>query len=172
MTEIAFVWAEDEAGWIGKEGHLPWHLPVDLKHFKEVTMNHPIVMGANTYRSIGRPLPHRKNIVVSHHQINDPGVITVGSVSELQRLLREQYADQAVCIIGGAGLFKQTVSLVNVLLRTVVAGDHSGDVKMIPINYQDWQLQKKTVVPSTETTVPSCRFEKWVLNKEQDRKVD
>lgn len=168
MTKIAFVWAEDEAGWIGKNGQLPWHLPADLRHFKEVTINHPIVMGANTYRSIGRPLPHRDNIVVSHHPINDARVITVGSVAELADLLRRQYTDQEVCIIGGAGLFKQTISMVNVLHRTVVAGDHHGDVQMIPIDYAQWHLQNKTVVPSTETTVPSCRFEKWVLNKEED----
>ena len=62
--KISFVWAEDEAGWIGKNGQLPWHLPADLKHFKTVTDHHPIVMGARTFASIGRPLPNRPNIII------------------------------------------------------------------------------------------------------------
>ncbi|WP_251546721.1 dihydrofolate reductase [Limosilactobacillus caecicola] len=165
--KVSFVWAEDEAGWIGKNGQLPWHLPADLKHFKAVTMHHPVVMGAKTYYSIGRPLPHRDNIVVSHQQIDQAGVETVTSIQDLKRLLAKRYGDQEVCIIGGAGLFSQTADIVKILHRTVVEGDHQGDVKMVPIDYHQWHLDKKTVVPATKTTVPNCRFEEWSLNKEK-----
>ena len=56
MTAISFVWAEDLDGWIGKDNALPWHVPADMRHFKRVTMGHPVVMGRRTYESIGRPL--------------------------------------------------------------------------------------------------------------------
>lgn len=166
MNKISFVWAEDEAGWIGKNGQLPWHLPADLRHFKQVTLHHPIIMGANTYRSIGRPLPGRDNIVVTHQNNIDPGVIVVNSVEELSKLIQESYPDQEVCIIGGAGLFKQTASLVNTLHRTVIEGNHHGDVKMIPIDYSKWHLVNKKAVPSKEPQIPNCRFEDWILNEE------
>lgn len=165
MNQISFVWAEDEAGWIGKNGQLPWHLPVDLKHFKDVTMNHPVVMGANTYRSIGRPLPHRDNIVISHHPVDDKGVINISSIDELMDFINQHYQNEEICIIGGARIFQQTLGIVNVLHRTVVEGDHLGDVKMIPIDYANWRCVNKNEVPASETSFPNCCFEDWVLNK-------
>ena len=62
MTAISFVWAEDLDGWIGKDNTLPWHVPADMRHFKQVTTGHPIIMGRRTYESIGRPLPHRETL--------------------------------------------------------------------------------------------------------------
>lgn len=172
MNKISFVWAEDEAGWIGKKGQLPWHLPVDLRHFKQVTMHHPVVMGANTFRSIGRSLPGRDNIIVTHKELNDQRVMVVNSIEKLQQLLSQHYQDQEICIIGGAGLFRQTLSLVNVLHRTVIEGDHDGDVKMIPINYAHWHLVNQKAVPATEPHTPNCYFEDWVLNEKERRKID
>ena len=107
MAEISFVWAQDEAGWIGKDNDLPWHLPADLKHFKAVTLGKPIVMGYNTYVSIGRPLPKRENIVITHRDVDLSGVAVLHSVAELHDLLTHRLADQDVAIIGGAGLFNQ-----------------------------------------------------------------
>lgn len=161
MNKIAFVWAEDQAGWIGKNGKLPWHLPADLQHFKAVTLGHPIVMGANTYASIGRPLPHRDNIVLSHHKISSE-VVNISSINELKGYLDDNYKNELICVIGGAGLFKQTLPLANVLYRTVIEGNFNGDVQMVPIDYSQWVLKEKTVVPAPEATVPNCRFEKWV----------
>ena len=57
MNQLDFIWAQDPDGYIGKNGTMPWHLPADLKHFKAVTLNQPVIMGANTFKSIGRPLP-------------------------------------------------------------------------------------------------------------------
>lgn len=165
MNKISFVWAEDEAGWIGKNGQLPWHLPADLHHFKQVTMHHPVVMGAHTYQSIGKPLPGRDNIVVTHQTIANDGITVVHSIDQLRALLSKQYSNQKICIIGGAGLFSQTFPLVQVLHRTIIAGDHQGDVKMIPIDYAKWHLFNKKAVLSTEPHIPDCRFEDWQLNE-------
>lgn len=161
MAEISFVWAQDEAGWIGKDNDLPWHLPADLKHFKAVTLGKPIVMGYNTYVSIGRPLPKRENIVITHRDVDLSGVAVLHSVAELHDLLTHRLADQDVAIIGGAGLFNQTLALVNVLERTVVEGNFHGDKKMPLIDYDQWTLVKKEPVISDDPAIPSCQFERW-----------
>ena len=77
MVKIAFIWAEDEAGWIGKDNDMPWHLSADLKHFKHLTSGHPVIMGKNTYLSLGRPLPKRTNIVVTRQTTPIEGVTLV-----------------------------------------------------------------------------------------------
>ena len=65
---LSFVWAEDQQHGIGIDGHLPWNLPADLKHFKEKTIGHPIIMGRKTFASLPHPLPERKHIVLTHRQ--------------------------------------------------------------------------------------------------------
>ena len=65
MREVNFIWAEDLDGWIGKDNQVPWHVSADLKHFRKLTANHPVIMGRKTYNSIGQPLPHRQNIVLT-----------------------------------------------------------------------------------------------------------
>lgn len=162
MTEAAFVWAEDEAGWIGKNGQLPWHIPADLKHFKNVTAGHPVVMGLKTFKSLPGVLPGRENIVVTHQNIDDERITVVHSIDELKEYLHSHYLDKDYSIIGGAGLFSQTLSMVNILYRTLVDGNHDGDVRMVPIDYQNWQLEKRTVVAGNGSTIPSCEFQKWV----------
>ena len=83
--EISMIWAEDEAGWIGKAQVMPWHLSADLKHFKSVTSGHPIIMGATTFLSLGRrPLPNRTNVVVTHRTLATAGIEVVHSLTELR----------------------------------------------------------------------------------------
>ncbi len=77
MNQLDFIWAQDPDGYIGKNGTMPWHLPADLKHFKAVTLNHPVIMGANTFKSIGRPLPKRENIVLTHQKLDDAKITVV-----------------------------------------------------------------------------------------------
>lgn len=161
MKSLSYIWAEDLDGWIGKGGTLPWHLPADLKHFKSVTMNHPIIMGARTFDSIGRPLPKRDNIVVTHRDMTVPGVLTVHGVPELKRLLESQFADQQCFVIGGARLYQSLLPMAGELYRTVVLGHYHGDTKMPSLNYQQWHLLESEEVKSNQPTIPDCRFEHW-----------
>lgn len=165
MTEVNFVWAEDLDGWIGKDQGLPWHVSADLRHFKQVTTGHPIVMGRSTYDSIGHPLPNRTNLVLSHHPIKDTGVTTFATISDLQQWVANCNADE-VAIIGGARVFAQLLSQATVLTRTVINGHFAGDTKMPPINYDQWRLVDRQ--PVEENGQPVCWFEKWVLNVKQD----
>lgn len=113
---------------IGKEGALPWHLPEDLAFFKRTTSGHPIVMGRKTYESIGRPLPKRRNIVLTRDQSwSAPGVEVIHSPEELDSL-----PDLAgtVFIIGGAEIYAALLPRADDLLVSHVFGRHEGDTRL------------------------------------------
>lgn len=99
---------------IGKDNKIPWHVPDDLKWFKKQTTGHPVIMGANTYKSIGKPLPNRMNIVVSHKYVS--GAITVHTLKEAYDVAEK--ADSQCFIIGGAQLYKASINDVDTLYVT------------------------------------------------------
>lgn len=166
MTEISFVWAEDLDGWIGKDNALPWHVPADLRHFKQVTLGHPIIMGRRTYESIGRPLPHRENIVLTRHDLDASGITVVHDLASLKDYL-DQLAENKVCVIGGAGVFAALLPLATVLERTVINGHYHGDTKMPPVDYSRWHLVDRQAVLDDDRQ-PICWFERWQLNVEEN----
>lgn len=108
---------------IGRDGKLPWHLPGDLKFFREQTMGQIVVMGRKTFASIGKPLPKRENWVVSRHPVEVEGVRWVEGLEELAAAP----TDQIVWIIGGATLYEQTLVFLQELLVTIVREAHQGD---------------------------------------------
>ena len=162
MREVNFIWAEDLDGWIGKDNQLPWHVSVDLKHFRKLTANHPVIMGRKTYNSIGQPLPHRQNIVLTHQSIANDQITVVHDVETLDQLI-DVLPDNQVYVLGGARIFSLMMPLVNKLERTIINGHYNGDVKMPPINYDQWHLLKRDEVNEDDQT--SCWFETWELNK-------
>jgi len=113
---------------IGKDGGLPWHLPCDLQFFKQTTMGHPVLMGRNTFESIesklGKPLPGRRNIVLSHTMAPRAGVEVIRSIAELEKL-----ADLSgpVYLIGGAQLYDQLLPECDELLLTLIQTPYDGD---------------------------------------------
>lgn len=110
---------------IGVENRLPWHLPADLKHFKSLTMGKPIVMGRKTYESIGKALPGRRNIVISHNShYLAPECEVVSSLDEALSLFS---SDQEVMLIGGAQLFTQALPQADLLYLTLIHHDFVGD---------------------------------------------
>ena len=121
---IAIICAMARNRVIGHHNEIPWHLPEDMKHFKETTMGHAIVMGRKTFESIGRPLPGRKNIVVTRDpQFQAEGVETC---SDLQKAIETHRAD-GVFIIGGSQIYEQTLPLCDTLHLTLIDRDYEGD---------------------------------------------
>lgn len=111
---------------IGREGALPWHLPADLAFFKRTTSGHPIVMGRKTYESIGRPLPKRRNIVLTRDRSwTAPGVEVVGSLAEFSQLGFQ--GQDPVFIIGGAGVYEAFLPFLDELLVSHVHHPYPGD---------------------------------------------
>lgn len=124
---ISIIAALDEKKGIGKEGKMPWHLPADLKRFKELTTGHTVIMGRKTYQSIGSSLPDRTNIVISRVQdFNPVGAMVAGSVQEALDLAKK-FEDEEIFIIGGSEIYFQTIALANKLYLTLIKGDHGAD---------------------------------------------
>ncbi|MEY8441390.1 dihydrofolate reductase [Lactobacillaceae bacterium 24-114] len=163
MREVNFIWAEDLDGWIGKDNQIPWKVPVDLKHFKDLTTDHPIIMGRKTWNSIGHPLPNRQNIVLTHQAIANEEVTVIHDVETLDQLI-DVLPDNNVFVIGGANIFSLVMPLATKLERTIINGHYNGDVKMPSINYDQWHLAKREEIKDGDKT--QCWFETWELNKE------
>lgn len=121
---LHLIAAHDEQMVIGHNGTMPWHVSRDLKHFKAITHGHTIVMGRGTYESIGsKPLPGRKNIVLSRTQSFDD-VITISDLGQLHDHVEEA---EDVYIIGGETLYRQTIKPASFLHITLIPGTHDGD---------------------------------------------
>jgi len=122
---------------IGKDGKLPWHHSADLKFFKETTTGNAIVMGANTYRSIGKPLPNRLNIVLSRNSSVDrvPEIMRLSDKDEVLDLA--QYLTRDIYIIGGAEVFKSFADDIEKWFVTDVPDDVEGADVFMPQNFLD-----------------------------------
>lgn len=133
---IAIVVAIAENNAIGKDNQLLWHLPADLKHFKQITTGHTIIMGRKTYDSIGKPLPNRRNIVISRATgLQIPGVEVTGSVADALALCSNE---AEVFIIGGAEIYKSTLDITDRIYLTKVHQHYEADAFFPEINTGQW----------------------------------
>lgn len=140
---LAVMVAAAENGVIGRENGLPWHLPEDLRYFREVTMGKPIVMGRKTFESIGRPLPGRTNIVITRNRAYSAGGIRLAaSLDEALALAREvARADGApeVVVIGGAEVYREALPRADRLYLTEVHAEVAGDTRLPAIDWSQWR---------------------------------
>lgn len=136
MTTI--VVAMGEKNEIGSGNQLLWHLPKDLKHFKDLTSGHPIIMGRKTYESIGKALPNRTNIVVSRKKNwFQEGVLIVGSLKEAVKFAKK--IDENIFIIGGGNVYEQTMEIADRLEVTLVKANLEADTYFPKINEKIWK---------------------------------
>lgn len=136
---ISFLWAEDSNGLIGKNNDLPWRLPADLKYFKETTMGNPIVMGRKTFESIGKPLPGRKNIILTRDESYRAADCLVFYGKEpLLQWIEQQNTE--VFITGGAEIFQLFLAEVNRLYVTKIFHTFEGDAYFPKLDWSKWQL--------------------------------
>lgn len=125
MTILTLIVARAANGTIGRDNQLPWRLPEDLAHFKRATLGKPIVMGRKTFESIGRPLPGRRNIVVSRNQeLQIEGCEVASSLVDALRLC---VGAEEVCLIGGAQLYAEALPSADKLIVTEIAREFEGD---------------------------------------------
>ncbi len=137
VTVVAAVAAN---GVIGADGDLPWRLPEDLAHFKQLTMGHPMIMGRATFDSIGRALPGRTTIVVTRNPAwSADGVETVASLEAA--LERAGELDDDIFIVGGGQIYEQALAsdVVDLLCITRVAASPEGDVRFPAIDWERWE---------------------------------
>ncbi|GGG06511.1 dihydrofolate reductase [Pontibacter amylolyticus] len=136
---IAIVVAIAENNVIGKDNQLIWHLPADLRHFKQKTMGHPMIMGRKTFESIGKPLPGRTTIIVTRQEdYKAEGCIVMNSVEEAIAKGKELDSEQ-VSIVGGAEIYKQALPYVDTLYLTEVHYAFDGDTFFPDLQKEEWQ---------------------------------
>ena len=141
--QLSLVAAVAANGVIGADGGLPWHLPEDLAHFRELTTGHPVVMGRRTFETIvadiGGPLPERRNVVLTSRPERVPDTVTaVSSVTEAQSAVRSHEADTAY-VIGGASVYRQFLSAADELVLTELDDTYSGDTTFPAVNWDRWR---------------------------------
>lgn len=135
---LALIAAVAENGVIGRAGGLPWHLPEDLRHFRRVTTGHAIIMGRRTWESIGRPLPKRRNIVVSRRLAEaPPGVELARDLDEALRMARQ--TDREPIVIGGAALYAAALPRATRLYLTEVHRRVEGDTYFPAFDRGEWR---------------------------------
>lgn len=130
MINIIVALAEKNRA-IGKDNKLLWHIPEDLKRFKEITSGHPVVMGRKTYESIGRLLPNRLNIIITRdtaYTVHSSQPNAVKICHSLDEALEYAKNDPEVFVIGGGEIFRQAMPIADKLYLTLVEGDFEGDV--------------------------------------------
>ena len=157
---ISAIVAVSENNVIGRDGHLPWHLSLDLKRFKSITTGHSIVLGRKNYDDIGRPLPNRVNYVLSRNvNFDAPGCIVVRSLESAIESAKS--AGETECfIIGGAAVYREAMPLVDKVYLTRVLSNVEGDV-FFP-EMEGFRMLSEERFESDEKNDYPTSFQVWV----------
>lgn len=150
---ISFIVAMDENRLIGANRCLPWYLPADLKYFRRMTMGKPMLMGRSTHEAIGRPLPGRHNIVMTHNpDYKAPGCTVVHTVEAGLQAAGEA---EEVMVIGGASLYQQLLPQTRRIYLTLVRGHFQGDTWFPAFDPGAWvEIWRKDYDPDPQNPYP------------------
>ncbi len=141
---LSIIVAKAKNNIIGKNNELVWHLPEDLKHFKELTTGHTIIMGRKTYESLGKPLPNRKHIIFSQNpdfKVHEENVQVVHSLLEIQDLIEGK---EEAFVIGGAMIYNFLMPYVKKMYVTEIKQEFNGDAFFPIINSEEWKETSRT----------------------------
>lgn len=134
IVSIVVAIAENYA--IGKNNQLLWHMPADLKHFKQITTGHTVIMGRKTYQSVGKPLPNRRNIIVTRQDIRIEGCEVVNSIGDALELCINE---QEVFIVGGAEIYQLAMSKTDRIYLTIIHHSFDADTLFPEIDRMLWK---------------------------------
>ena len=138
--KIIIIAAIADNGVIGNAGQIPWHISDDLKRFKQLTMGHPVIMGRKTFDSIGKPLPGRRNIILTRQPGSD-------HFASLEAALKS-CGDETVFIIGGAEVYRTALPVADTLLLTHVKHPGGGDTKFPDYDRSQWKEIRREESPA------------------------
>ncbi len=155
---VAIIAAVTENGVIGRDGDMPWHLPADLSYFKQTTTGHAVIMGRRTFESFGgRPLPRRRNVVVTRNTaFQSDGVTVVHSLDEALRVCADE---EEVFICGGASIYAEALALADVMHITRIHASIEGDTMFPDVDWDRWSLEKETTRPADERNAYDLAFQ-------------
>ena len=157
---VSLIVAVASGGVIGRAGALPWHLPKDLARFKRLTMGHHLIVGRRTWESIGRALPGRRMVIVTHEpaRLDLPeGVRAAGSLDEALATAGAAGDDEAF-VAGGAEIYREALPRAGRLYITRVHADVTGDTFLPPLEPEDWRQVECEEVPADEKNAYATTF--------------
>lgn len=158
---ISFVVAAALNNGIGKNGIMPWHLPNDLRHFKNITWGMPVVMGRKTFDSLGKPLAGRKNIVITRQQDwKAEGAVAVKSIEDALFLVKETDVKEAI-VIGGGEIFKMLFEKAGRIYMTRVEAEPEADTFFPAIDPKKWKLVSQKNHEADEKNPFNYSFQVW-----------
>ncbi len=144
MQKKIILVAMTEAQVIGREGAIPWHLPAELRLFRQLTVGHPLLMGRRTFESIGRPLPNRRNLVVSRSLGPAPGIEICRSFAEA---LAQAAGAEKLFFIGGRSIYTQALPIADSLRISWIAGDYPGEEHFPAWDRGEWEEMESCQFP-------------------------
>lgn len=160
MTKLSLIVAMDENRLIGSNNGLPWHLPADLAFFKRNTMGKPIIMGRKTFESIGKPLPGRRNIVVTRDpNFNAEGCEVANSIDAAIDLCQN---DAEIMLIGGASLYQQSFDRATDLYITRIHHRFAGDTWFPDFDESEWKIENREYFDADQSNRHAYSFIKFV----------
>ncbi len=156
---VSIIVARSNKGVIGYKGKLPWHFPEDLKFFKQTTLGRPVLMGRKTWESIGRPLPGRRNIVLT----SKPGYKAEGAevLPSFLDALKLFDAGSTLMVIGGASVYEQCLPYADTAWVTEIDGDFEGDTFFEELNPDEWKRVWVEEHPAGENRPWRFRFQRF-----------
>lgn len=159
MITLTLIAALADNGIIGRDGELPWHLPDDLRRFKRVTTGHAVVMGRRTFESVGKPLPGRRNVVLTRDASwSAEGVEVAASLDEAMSLLQDA---GEVFILGGESVYRAALPRAGRLVLTRVHAEIEGDTRFPDWDCEAWRLVEREEHPADERHAHAMTFEVW-----------
>lgn len=156
---ISIIVAVAANGVIGDNNSLLWHISEDLRNFKRITSGHPVIMGRKTFESLGRPLPHRTNVVVSRTATAIEGCRVAASLDEAMAMFP---ADEETFIIGGAQIYAQALDVADKIYITRVERDYEGDTSFPEWDATRWRLVSREEFACGEKYPYPFAFEEYV----------
>jgi dihydrofolate reductase len=159
---ISLIVAKAKNNVIGKDNQLIWHLPADLKFFKNKTMGHTVIMGRKTYDSMGKPLPGRMNVVITRQKNFHPEGVHIEP--SLENALMDLKVEE-VFIVGGGEIFKHAMPIADKMYVTEIDESFDGDVYFPEINLDEWELTEAIPFPKDEKNKYNLSFNTYLRRK-------
>lgn len=158
MKNLSMIAAVGENLELGYQNQLLCHLPIDLKHFKEITSGHTVLMGDKTWFSLPKkPLPNRRNIVITLDDVAFPECETVHSIEDALDLVREE--DEEAFVMGGATMYRLFLPYADKLYLTRIVSSFTADVFFPAIKEEEWSLVENEFVPKDEKNMYDLYFQ-------------
>lgn len=159
MPPLAILVAAGENGVIGKDGHLPWHLPDEMRLFKNLTLGHTVVMGRKTWESLKRPLPGRRNVVLTRQ----PGYAAEGAVvlPTFEAIADLAPDEPPVFVIGGVALIEDALPIARDLHLTRIHASPEGDTFLPEIDFAGWELVEESRHERDERHQHAYTYQHW-----------